>query len=471
MLLTLLYGLAPVAIAHLPIVDPDIWWHLREGQWIVEHGAVPYTDPFSAYGVGKRWFAYSWLFEVLVYGLFRVWGFVGLALYTVALSLAVTVALHRLVRTLHPSFPLSCILTALGILGMMPVLLHPRPWLLNIVLFIIVVTVLFSVRQSGNDRPLLLLPPLFVLWANINIQFVYGLFVIGLAASEPVIERLLRRPERAESFRFGRMTLTLLACIVATLMTPYHLLIYLPVFDAIRLTDPFLYLKELQPLAFRASFDWIVLALTLSAAFALGWRKESAPFPLLLLASGALFAFRARRDVWFVLVAAVAVLALSARRHAKPEEFVFTRPRVLALALALAGVLLVVSSWTLSNRRLEDALSKTFPVAAAAFVEERGYRGSLYNHYDWGGYLIWRLPDLAVSMDGRNPLHGDARILRSIATWDGKRGWASDPELVAAELVIASVDHALVSLLRLDTRFQLVYEDAVAAVFVARREN
>src|ERR1700722_13017539 len=44
------------------IVDPDIWWHLRTGDWIVAHHSVPFTDPFSSYGMGKPWAAYSWLF-------------------------------------------------------------------------------------------------------------------------------------------------------------------------------------------------------------------------------------------------------------------------------------------------------------------------------------------------------------------------------------------------------------------------
>lgn len=49
--------------ATLPIDDADIWWHLRTCQWILNHGQVPATDPFSAFGLGKPWIAYSWLFE------------------------------------------------------------------------------------------------------------------------------------------------------------------------------------------------------------------------------------------------------------------------------------------------------------------------------------------------------------------------------------------------------------------------
>jgi hypothetical protein len=93
--------------------------------------------------------------------------------------------------------------------------------------------------------------------------------------------------------------------------------------------------------------------------------------------------------------------------------------------------------------------------------------GPLYNHFNWGGYLIWALPRLPVSMDGRTNLHGDQRVERSFKTWSGVRGWESDPELMQARLVIGGVDDALTSAMRTDSRFKLVYEDAIAAVFVA----
>jgi hypothetical protein len=144
--------------------------------------------------------------------------------------------------------------------------------------------------------------------------------------------------------------------------------------------------------------------------------------------------------------------------------------------LVAAGVLAVaaVIGWKrdLSEEHLEEAVAGVFPARAAAAVEKRGCTGPLYNDYDWGGYLIWRLPGLPVALDGRANLHGDERILRSVDTWKGKRGWESDPELAAAGVVIAPVDAPLASLLRLDRRrFELVHEDAVSAVFVARNPS
>jgi hypothetical protein len=117
---------------------------------------------------------------------------------------------------------------------------------------------------------------------------------------------------------------------------------------------------------------------------------------------------------------------------------------------------------------LQAVLAERYPVAAAAVIEERGYTGPLYNHFNWGGYLIWRLPHLPVAMDGRTNVHGDARMEQSLHTWTGKRGWTNDPELTAGRLILAGADWPLASLLRLDSRFTLVYEDAIAVVFIAQ---
>ena len=68
-LVALLY-LISSAQAMLPVDDPDIWWRFRTGQWIAEHHAVPFQDYFSLGGIGKPWIEYSWLFELIIYGVY-----------------------------------------------------------------------------------------------------------------------------------------------------------------------------------------------------------------------------------------------------------------------------------------------------------------------------------------------------------------------------------------------------------------
>ena len=476
LILVALYSI-PAAVVMRPVDDYDIWWHLRTGQWIIQNGAVPSTDPFSSFGQGKAWVAYSWLFEVMIYQLHQAFGLWGILLYRIVLTFAIVLSVHHLVAKREPRF-----VVATGLVGsaLSPIAgsLTERTWLFTILFFTLTLEAILNLR-AGRRTPLIwLLPFLYVLWANVHIQFIYGLLLLGLACLCPVVDRALgwgRRldhPACAGSSAWWRLMGLALACFLATLMTPYHVRLYTVVVDLAGQTGVNNVIGELLPMSFRTPEDWILLALMLAAAFALGRRPRHrlSSFDATLLIAGAYFSFRTHRDAWFAVLASLTILVTGQRSETPPaDQFHLNRLRLLTLAV-VAGVVLAVIGWMrgLSPKHLREAVGDRFPAGAAAFIEKQAYGGSLYNHYDWGGYLIWRLPDLRVAMDGRANLHGDERILRSIKTWEGAKGWDSDPELDAEQLVIAPSQIALASLLRLDTRYDLVYEDKIAAVFVAK---
>ena len=118
---------------------------------------------------------------------------------------------------------------------------------------------------------------------------------------------------------------------------------------------------------------------------------------------------------------------------------------------------------------MEREAAKLFPVDAAKFVAEKDYPGPLYNDFNWGGYLIWALPQHPVAIDGRTNLHGDERILRFGRIWAGSPTYRDDPDLNAANIVIAGAEMPLSAVLLLSTsRFELVHQDDVALVFVRK---
>ncbi|HXV81272.1 MAG TPA: hypothetical protein VEG60_15445, partial [Candidatus Binatia bacterium] len=344
-------------------------------------------------------------------------------------------------------------------------------WLFSILFFTIELFLLFRVRRTGKIDPLLALPPLFVLWANLHIQFIYGLAVIGLFLVEVLLSQLgsLRLYSRHRSnIPLVGTSFVFLACLIATLITPYHFRLYTPIFEYIGQTGAFQIVMELLPLSFRSHTDWLVIGLTLGAAFVLGWQRAWLPFPTLLLLMGTFLAFRARRDVWVLVLAAVFIISEFGRFAKSEPSFGFTKLRTICVIVLLTvAIYLIGVHRQISEQQLESVVERRFPVAAVKFVNEKNYSGPLYNHFNWGGYLIWALPRLRVSMDGRTNLHGDQRVERSFNTWSGLRGWESDPELMKSRLIIGDVKHALTNLMRTDSRFKLVYEDAVAAVFVA----
>jgi hypothetical protein len=471
-IVALLYCI-PASQAMAPLVDPDIWWHLRTGQWIVEHAQVPATDPFSAYGMGNHWIAYSWLFEVLVYGLFTKFGLIGILVFTVAMSLLIALALHSALRRAELPFIVEVFLVAAG-LGAMIKMISPRSWLFSILFFTVELSILFHVRRTNKIASLLALPPLFALWANLHMQFIYGLAVLGLFLAEVLLSQLssftpaARRPDISPR----RISLLLLTCLVATLITPYHFRVYIPIFEVVGQTGAFQLILELLPIFFRDLADWLALGLAIVAAFVLGWQRTWLPFPTLLLLMGTFLAFRARRDVWVLVLAALFIISEFGWFVRTEPSYGLTKLRVICVIVALTVTIYVIGlRRQISEQQLESVVEQTFPVAAVKFINEKNYSGPLYNHFNWGGYLIWALPKLLVSMDGRMNVHGDQRIAQSVSTWSGLRGWESDPELMKARLVIGGVNDALTNLMRMDSRFRLVYEDAIAVVFVTSADS
>jgi hypothetical protein len=135
---------------------------------------------------------------------------------------------------------------------------------------------------------------------------------------------------------------------------------------------------------------------------------------------------------------------------------------------AILVALMLGSFWALDQPQLEAQVAREFPAQAVAFLRQGSYDGPLYNTFNWGGYLIYNYPEHRVSVDGRTVIHGSARIVHSTKMEDGEEGWQSDPELAAAGLLILPRKDAIALLVRLDRRFRVVYEDAVAVVFVRR---
>ncbi len=462
-------SLRPVAD---PVIDPDIWWHLRVGQWVVEHGAVPITDPFSRHGLDKPWVAYSWMYELLVFRLEETFGLAGIVAFRVALAVAIVAALHRLIRRREPCFLVATALTSVAALALAP-LFSERPWLFTVLFAILTLDGILDLRAGHGSRWIWLLPVVYALWANLHIQFVYGLFLLGLACGAPLIDSFLARRRGGfggPAFSWRMLLLTGL-CALATLANPYHAQLYRVVIEYATQPGPFHCVNELRALEFREVCDWVMLVLGACAVFALGGRQRLSSFEVLLLASAGIFAFRSRRDLWFLVLAAAAILATrNTRPVAAAARFVLT-PRHWGVITAALLALIVLVAWKrdLSAENLRRKVAGVFPVDAAAAIAERGFEGPLYNDFNWGGFLIWSLPHMPVVIDGRTNLQGDERIFRIGNTWAAGPGSRDDPDLAASGVVLADAQSPLGCMLVLDDRFQLVYEDPVARVFVRRR--
>lgn len=459
------------AVHYRAVYDPDIWWHLRAGEWMLDHHAVPQTDWLSTTAQGKPWIAYSWGFDVIVATLYRGLGLFGpIILYPVTMVLLIAAALWTLLTELSSSFWTRAVLAA-GALVAMARIFSPRPGLFSVLFFTLELWLIVRAERSGSPRPLYWLPLLFAIWANVHIQFVYGLFVAGLYAAEPWIEQV------AASFRrrftsnsdLRQRWLIFTACVLAALLNPYTYRLYAVIANLARQTGQYSYISELQSPSFRTYNSFAELFMILAAWFVLGSQAKRRWVMSILLMLATVFAFRTVRDVWFGMLVCVFVLAQASggTRRSQRQRNAFTA--ALATVAILLGTSAVLKMHPLRNAELWQDTSEEFPVQAVEYVKQHNLQGALYNDWYWGGFLGWSLSNNPIYVDSRTNLFGDQVLQRSIAVWSGATDWATDSALADARLVIANPDNALTSLLRFDPRFRVAYEDSRAVVFVPVR--
>lgn len=448
------------------VADPDIGWHLRTGEWITQHHAFPHSDPFSRVDGGAPWQAYSWLFELILLRLYFWFNLGGVVVYTAAMIALITAAVYHMVSRLQSDFS-QCALITLAVSLCICRLGTPRPWLFTILFFALELDILMHARRTGKSRELLWLPLIFALWANVHIQFVDGLLVIAVAAVEPLIARWWKSPETGVSARY--LLLALAASIAAVCVNPYGIGIYKIAWKLGSQPGVLDTVSEMLALPFRSPLDFLLLFLALAAAGVLFRYRQLPPFETLMLAMAAVLSFRSRRDLWFMAITAAMILAAGVPARKSWQNRKNLSAWAWPISAAAAALFLMVGGRLLhvNNAHLHSLQAEKMPVHAVEIVKQRHYAGPLFNTYDWGGFLIWDLRE-PVSIDGRAALYGDQLLDRSRDTWRGGPKWASDPDLQSAAVVIAPIDAALTQLLKTDGRFQVTYEDKVAAVFVAK---
>jgi hypothetical protein len=441
----------PAAFTLDPKFDHDTWWHLRVGQLVAETGTVPETDPFSRLSREQPtpWVAYSWLYEWGLYQVYAASGPAGVLWVRTLLGALATAAVFLLL----PGWGWRVIPAAvLAGVALMP-LMKERPWHLTIAFTAVTIGAVAALRDGASGRRLVWLPLLFALWANLHIQFVLGWLVLLLACAFP------GRADR-------RLLLVLTAgCVAATLVNPYFARLFVVIWEYATQTGPLRAVLELAPPDWTTPWPWAGLALLGWAGFTAVRRKPIDWFEVGLLVVGLVLMLRMRRDVWFAAVAAAAVL-----RDTGAEPFC-RLPRYLVVVVVVSvfvGFRLLNFAGLGPPPDVTAANERAYPVRAVAFVREHELPGPLFNPFDWGGYLIWALPDHPVSIDGRTNLYGSGRVTRAMSTWAGEPGWDADPDLSSAKLVLAPPGAPLTHLLReRPAEWRVAYEDGTAVVFAA----
>ena len=455
-LVTFVICVAGLFGAMRPSPDPDSWWHLATGRWIIDHASIPSTDPFSWTAAGKEWVAHEWASEIIFASVDAVFGAAGLL---VMQGLFVGAALFILRQTLRRVVENEWIVAGSLVIAMYlsSLMWSLRPHLISLLFVVVFLDTLVAFRSGDGDRRIWLLIPLTVLWANLHAGFLSGVILVWVFTIVGLLER------RADA----RRLLSVAALVtLAGAITPAGIEIYV---FSVYLAQVSTEVAEWKPPGIRDPFGALVTAVAVGVPAIVALTKRRCDPALLVTAVlfGAM-GVGAIRNIWLagVLVAPALALALDGlgwipRSGAAPRDraFILTA-HVLVL---VAGSVLV---WSTFGGRSESYLrgEGPFPKAASETLRELP-AGRMLNPYGWGGYLIWKLPDIPVSIDGRADLYGYDLLDDALRVQRLKPGWNDYLDERGVDYVLWETETPLAEGLRLLDGWSVVYEDDEAVIF------
>ena len=384
-----------------PVYSENIFWHLRNGEDILDTGEVRVEDPFTWTMHGREWIQQEWLAEVAFAAGWRAAGPLGLSIVKAAAVLAAVSMAAAAARRRGAGFS-GIVLTAVFWLAVAQARWFERPHIFTDMFFAAYLLIL-----SKRPKPVTAMAvfvPLQILWVNTHAGFVTGLFLLSLPALDLLAARRVR-----EAAAWLPVPAAALLC-SGVHPNGFRSLTYLP--DFLR-----------QPLFRESIREW--------------WspfdpRFGSAYLPALLVglvaASAVLTVVAARRGRRLPLSALVmlAALALASSFAARNAELlalaaISTLPALLgrvprwAPASALCAAALVPPVFGLPRefgppRRFGLGIEwEIYPVGLADFIEDHGLYGRVFNTNEISGYLEYRFGErLPLYMDGRCLLYPES---------------------------------------------------------------
>ncbi len=470
-LVTLLVFLGVFAIALRTPADTDMYWHLRTGQYIVETRTIPVSDPFSWTMRGAPWTDVHWLSQVIMHTVYQLVGLSGLAL---GVSLLAVLAFVFIWKQLSGGVFIRAAIVLLAVTTA-SVNLTPRSQMATFVFVAVIGYLLFLYKWRQVDR-LWLMPLVFVLWVNLHGGYIAGFLLLAAFIVGEAISNLLHLTgdEIVSWRRLGKLVVITLVSGAVLLINPYTTAALQLPFKTVNIGVLQTFIQEwASPDFHRVSQQpmvWMLLLTLIAIGFS-GRRLDVTD--ALTLVVFATITFLAQRNLG--LFALVCAPILSRHVNAIVERSRWGQRHlsrgspivnvVLLTVIVLAVVLRTLVS--LGPTTQAQVAANALPVNAANWIAEHRPSGPLFNSYNWGGYLLWRLgPAYPVYVDGRTDVYDDEFLRNFLAIVLVSPDYALRLQETGARIVLIEAGSVLDNFLARQAEWREAYRDELAVLYL-----
>jgi hypothetical protein len=465
-------------------VDGDLGRHLALGNYIVETRTIPTNDVFSFTKLGEPLTPHEWLADVLFSLAHKAAGLDGVVWLT-ALIIGVS---YWLVYKHSVSLGNMSVLALLGgILGAGAGSLHwlTRPHIFTILFTAIWVIELEKVR-IGLKRSWIIFPVLMLVWTNLHGAFIVGLVIWATVLLGELFEKGKEWDQIRTLIWIGPSSL------LASLINPDGLGIWKTGIGFLGNQYLVSHTAEYLPPDFQSPAFWPFLLLISLSVLILGLYKGRMRYAhIFLLGSWTAMALYSARNIPLYIVVTIPLLCDLGARIIKDgrdigiakrflsfqEKLSLTemdiRGGVISIIIVLGSILLLINGAQLDFQNEGNTFSEEiFPVQAVDWMENNEVRGNGFNHFPWGGYLLYRLwPDQLVFIDGQTDFYGEELTRKYEEVITMKPGWQQILEEYDIQWVLVPSYSRLAKYYIDQDGWENTFSDQTAKLFIKLEEK
>lgn len=462
------------------LADADSGWHIRTGEYILNHGAVPYQDLYSFSKEGAPWYAWEWLSDVFYAWMFHLGGLKGVTLAAALILVTFATTLVRRAIWLGSNPMIAVLVTLLGV-GASANHFLARPHIFTLLFLSIAVWMIQADRQRASRRIWWLIP-LTIVWTNLHGGFLALVAVLGLTAAGTAVEAWLGAGRTLrDAIRYAGLTV---ACLASSLVNPYGWNLHLHIVEYLQ--SPWIksVVQEFQSPSFRSEemlqFEVLMVGGLLAAAILFSRKQVVEGLWIVFWAHMALGSIR-HCSIFVTVVAPILAVQLTqvwdrlAKGSSKNSLIGiansicldnvngFRRTSVVPVVFAVA--LIFIGAPILWPTDYPDV---KFPVEMVNKHADVIHGARVLTTDQWGDYLIFKFPDQKVYVDGRSDFYGPEVGEEFLKVVNGHWDWRKIVDKNRFEVVLMDPETPIVQLLKQEGDWQVLDEDERSVLLVRR---
>jgi len=387
-------------MSHQNVSDPDIWWHLRNAEYLFQHHELPRYDQYSFTVGGHPWINHEWLAEVPYYLAWRSGRLSGLNVLMFAIINLIFLGLLYLCYKESANFKASIVACCFSTF-LASVSFGPRTILFGYAYLLVLLIILQRFRREGRAA-LWLIPPLFCLWVNTHGSWLLGLVMFSIIAAAGLVQGRWGRVE-AEPWtpaQFHKLAVTWVMSVAALFVNPFGYRLVLYPFDlAFRQKLNIAHVEEWVSVNFHEPRGRLVLILLVTLLLSALLRSHRWNLAELSMVLFALYSGLTHIRFLFLLGIVVAPVLAKILDFVPPYRVEIDTPLINALAIFLmvAGM---VYYWP-TSAKLRGLVEQQYPAEILPYLRAHPPAGPMLNFYLWGGYLGWNDRNVKLFVDSR----------------------------------------------------------------------